>query len=277
MTPKITIVVKDNTTIEELLDTAMFSSSLKSKVLKENNIYCNNVLFQHETMLKPNDIVDIILPEEESSINCIPGNLNIVYEDDYLLIVDKPNNIPVIGTRAHYDYHLSGIVANYFKLNNIKSTIHLVNRLDLETSGLVIFAKHQYIHGLFAQSPFKIKKRYYALVEGILDKKSDVINAPILKIDGQMKRIIDPSGQKAQTAYKVIAENNGNSLVDIELLTGRTHQIRIHFSSINHPLVGDSLYGNSNTGVCLQSYGLDFVHPILLTSLHFELNCLFTA
>jgi len=277
MTPTINWIVKTDTTIDDLLQEAMFSESLRKKIIKENCIYCNNVLYKLNTILKANDHIAVILPEEETTINCIEGKLNIVYEDDYLLIVDKPNNIPVIGTRAHYDYHLSGIVANYFKSKNLKSTIHLVNRLDLETSGLVMFAKHQYIHGLFAKKDFKIKKHYYALVEGILDKKQGIIDAPILKVGTQMKRVIDSLGQSAQTAYQVIDEKNGRSLVDIELLTGRTHQIRIHFSYINHPLVGDSLYGNSNSGVLLQSYGLYFIHPIFLTSLHFELKCLFSV
>ena len=164
----------------------------------------------------------------------------------------------------HYQYHLSGMIYKYFKENNIKSTVHFVNRLDYETSGLIIIAKHQYIHHLF--NYVKINKYYYCIVENILKDKKGIIDKPILKLENDpKKRIIDEKGKRSITEYEVIKEFNNFSLINVHLLTGRTHQIRLHFSSIGHPLIGDTLYNSTfdnNGDILLFSYHLDFIHPI---------------
>lgn len=214
--------------------------------------------------LKKDDIITITFIDEESNINLINGNINIVYEDEYILILNKPKNIAVNGTTRHYLYHLSGMIYKYFLDNNIKSTVHFVNRLDYETSGLIIIAKHQYIHHLF--NYIKINKKYYCIVENILENKNGLIDKPILKLENDpKKRVIDEKGKRSLTEYSVIKEFNNFSLIDVTLHTGRTHQIRLHFSSINHPLIGDTLYGSNysnNNDILLFSYHLDFIHPI---------------
>lgn len=250
--------------IKEFLSINKFSNKMITFYLHNQHLISLNNHKLNTYNLKKNDILTITFEDEESNINIIEGNINIVYEDEYIIIINKPKNIAVNGTMRHYKYHLSGMIYKYFLDNNIKSTVHFVNRLDYETSGLIIIAKHQYIHNLFKY--VSINKLYYCIVEGILYEKEGLIDKPILKLENDpKKRIIDKNGKPSQTKYKVIKEFNNFSLIDIKLLTGRTHQIRLHFSSINHPLVGDVLYNskiNNNSDILLFSYHLDFIHPI---------------
>ena len=256
--------VKKNQEIKEFFIDNKFSNKLITYYLHNKHLIKLN---NHELTtydLKENDIITITFSDEESNINIIDGSINIVYEDEYILILNKPKNIAVNGTMRHYQYHLSGMIYKYFKENNIKSTVHFVNRLDYETSGLIIIAKHQYIHHLF--NYVKINKYYYCIVENILKEKKEIINKPILKLENDpKKRIIDEKGKRSITEYEVIKEFNNFSLINVHLLTGRTHQIRLHFSSINHPLIGDTLYNSTfdnNGDILLFSYHLDFIHPI---------------
>ena len=250
--------------IKEFLSFNKFSNKMITFYLHNQHLISLNNHKLDTYNLKKNDILTITFIDEESNINIIDGKINIIYEDEYILIINKPKNIAVNGTMRHYKYHLSGMIYKYFLENNIKSTVHFVNRLDYETSGLIIIAKHQYIHNLFKY--VSINKLYYCIVEGILNKKEDLIDKPILKLENDpKKRIIDEKGKPSKTEYKVIKEFNNFSLINVKLLTGRTHQIRLHFSSINHPLIGDVLYNSkidNNNDILLFSYHLDFIHPI---------------
>lgn len=256
--------VKKNQEIKEFFIENKFSNKLITYYLHNQHLIKLNNKNLTTYELKENDIITITFSDEESNINIIEGNINIVYEDEYILILNKPKNIAVNGTMRHYQHHLSGMIYKYFKENNIKSTVHFVNRLDYETSGLIIIAKHQYIHHLF--NYVKINKYYYCIVENILENKKGIINKPILKLENDpKKRIIDEKGKRSITEYEVIKEFNNFSLINVHLLTGRTHQIRLHFSSIGHPLIGDTLYNSSydnNGDILLFSYHLDFIHPI---------------
>lgn len=261
---KLSFKVTENLEIKKFLSINKFSNKLITFYLHNQNLIKLNNHELNTYDLKKGDILTITFNDEESNINIIDGNIDIVYEDEYILILNKPKNIAVNGTMRHYQYHLSGMIYKYFLDNNIKSTVHFVNRLDYETSGLIIIAKHQYIHNLF--NYIKINKYYYCIVEGKLNNKKGIIDKPILKLENDpKKRIIDENGKPSQTEYEVIKEFNNFSLINIHLLTGRTHQIRLHFSSINHPLVGDILYNSqieNNKDILLFSYHLDFIHPI---------------
>lgn len=254
--------VNENIEIKDFLSNNKFSNKLITFYLHNKNLIKLNNHELDRYNLKNGDILNITFQDEESNINIIDGKINVIYEDEYILILNKPKNIAVSGTMAHYKYHLSGMIYKYFLDNNIKSTVHFVNRLDYETSGLIIIAKHQYIHHLF--NYVNINKYYYCIVEGILENKKGLIDKPILKLENDpKKRIIDEKGKSSRTEYEVIKEFNNYSLINVHLLTGRTHQIRLHFSSINHPLIGDKLYGsNVDNDILLLSYHLDFIHPI---------------
>ena len=260
---KLNFEVKENIEIKDFLSQNKFSNKLITFYLHNKHLIKLNNQELNRYDLIPNDLLTITFIDEESNINIIEGDINIIYEDEYILILNKPKNIAVNGTMAHYNYHLSGMIYKYFLDNNIKSTVHFVNRLDYETQGLIIIAKHQYVHHLF--NYVKINKYYYCIVEGILNNKKGLIDKPILKLENDpKKRIISEEGKPSQTEYEVIDEFNNFSLINVHLLTGRTHQIRLHFSSINHPLIGDKLYGsNIENDILLFSYHLDFIHPIL--------------
>ena len=261
---KLDFKVNQDIEIKDFLSLNKFSNKLITYYLHNQHLILLNNHELNTYNLKENDILTITFNDEESNINIIEGNINIIYEDEYILILNKPKNIAVNGTMRHYKYHLSGMIYKYFLDNNIKSTVHFVNRLDYETSGLIIIAKHQYIHHLF--NYVNINKYYYCIVEGLLENKKGLIDKPILKLENDpKKRIIDEKGKRSLTEYEVIQEFNNFSLINVHLLTGRTHQIRLHFSSINHPLVGDYLYGSqtdNNNDILLFSYHLDFIHPI---------------
>ena len=199
-------------------------------------------------------------------------DLKIIYEDEALLIIDKPAGIPVHPSIIHFEDSLSNGVKYYFDTINLHKKIRPVNRLDRNTSGIVIFAKNEYIHDMLSKQMQnkQFKKEYIAICEGIFDKKQDTINAPIArKADSIIERCVSPNGDVAITHYSVLKEfcknNETFSEVLVNLETGRTHQIRVHMAYIWHPIVGDSLYGNESdliTRQALHAYKVEFIHPI---------------
>jgi 23S rRNA pseudouridine1911/1915/1917 synthase len=217
-------------------------------------VYVNNLEVRLWQYVEENDLLDVPIKEEISDVTPTKGSIVILYEDEFILIVNKPNKMSSQPNIGHYTDSLANYIKYYFEEKNINSTIHLVNRLDYETSGLVLVAKSSYIHNLFKK--VDIIKKYYAVVSGIVEDDG-LIEAPIIR-DGKYRVI---GGNKmAITEYKVI-RSNINTLLDIRLYTGRTHQIRVHMKSINHPVVGDNLYG-SGDNLMLESYYLEFKHPI---------------
>ena len=162
------------------------------------------------------------------------------------------------------------------KQSGIYKKIRPVNRLDLNTSGLIIFAKNEYIQENLIRQMEKgtLKKEYLAIVEGTIEEDRGVIDAPIArKQESIIERCISNEGRVAITGYEVLQRNEKYSLVKCRLITGRTHQIRAHFSYIGHPLLGDTLYGNSSNFInrqALHSYKIGFIHPITKEKMQFE-------
>ena len=195
-------------------------------------------------------------------------DLDIIYEDDSFIVVNKAPNMAIHPSMLHYDTSLSNGIRYYFDSINLKKKIRPVNRLDKDTSGLVIFAKNEYIQEcLVSQMKTKdMKKTYIAICEGIFEEKSGTINLPIArKPNSIIERCVDSSGDQAITHYEVLKEFQNTSVVKCILETGRTHQIRVHLSHINHPILGDTLYGKKYTTISrqlLHAYKLDFIHPI---------------
>ena len=222
-------------------------------------------------MLDIGDKVTIDIPKEEGfeSLEAISKKLKVVFEDDHFLILDKPAGVASIPSVNH-----SNTMANYVKAYYIDSgyenhQVHIVTRLDKDTSGLMRFAKHGYAHARLDKQLQKraIEKRYLALVkgDGLLEKEGEII-APIARDeDSIITRRVAKGGKYAHTSYKVIEQFGNIYLVDIHLHTGRTHQIRVHFSHIGFPLLGDDLYGGSlSEGISRQAlhcHTLKFYNP----------------
>ena len=256
------------------------SSRLLLKLKKNNSVYLNNFICNLNDLVSVGDTVSFCLNYEEDNSNIVATNipLNIVYEDECLLIINKPPNIAIHPSMLHYDNSLSNGVKYYFNLIGLHKKIRPVNRLDRNTSGLVIFAKNEYVQEfLIKEMQSKtFSKEYLAILEGTLDKKQGTINAPIArKKDSIIERCIDNSGDNSITHYKVLKEFDNFSLVNFKLETGRTHQIRVHSSYIGHPILGDDLYGNKSNLInrqALHSYKISFIHPKTREKMYFEID-----
>jgi 23S rRNA pseudouridine1911/1915/1917 synthase len=217
--------------------------------------------------VKAGDIIAIAWPQECSIIpTFLP--LTICYEDEYLLVVDKPSGMLVHPTTDHTNIAtLANAIMFYFQQQQLPYAFHPVHRLDRNTSGLLLIAKLPHIQHLLTQENTKpIKKSYLGLVSGHFESPTGLIDEPIGRHPNSIiERIVRPDGQYAATRYRVLQELKQASLVELELLTGRTHQIRVHLSYIGHPLLGDDLYGGSTKLInhqALHASRLSFTHPV---------------
>ncbi|ANU22716.1 RluA family pseudouridine synthase [Planococcus donghaensis] len=221
-------------------------------------------------VLEKGDAVTVIFPNEEHGKGLLAedGYLDIVYEDEVLLIVEKPPLQNTIPSREHPFGSLANIVAKHFNDHGIPSTLHIATRLDRDTSGLVCIAKNRHIHHMISQQQQekKMKRRYEALVHGQIDKTEFTITAPIgRKNTSIIEREVREDGQFAETEVRVLQNLQGYAHVSLQLNTGRTHQIRVHLAHIGHPLVGDDLYGGKRDLVnrqALHCTEIELIHPV---------------
>lgn len=246
-------------------DKLQISARLLNKLKMNEKILVNNVPVFSSYIVHADDIIEVYIDfEEEDNILSEEMKLDILYEDDYIIAVNKPAGIVVHPS----SYHPNGTLANGIKfyLNN-KKKIRAINRLDRDTSGIVLFAKNEYIQELMIQQK-TIRKEYLAIITDVMENKTGIIDLPIARKDGSiMEREINSNGQKAITYYNVISESSDKSLslVHIELVTGRTHQIRVHFAYFGNYILGDSLYGSETKIINRQSlhaWKVSFIHPI---------------
>ena len=229
------------------------------------------------TILTTGDLLEIKLIEHESSEKIPPINapFTVIYEDEDILVIDKPSNMPIHPSLNHYENTLANAVCYYFANQNIPYTFRCVNRLDKNTTGLTIVAKHMLSAAILNQEVAvkNIKREYLAIVTGETNEHG-TINAPIGRKDSSsIERQIDyERGEHAVTHYRKIDTKNGYTLLSLQLETGRTHQIRVHMSSIGHPLIGDFLYhptSNEMSRQALHSFRLNFIHPITKKAMEF--------
>lgn len=288
MTLKYIVIDEKYENINQILKQEFhISARLQHKLIMEKHVFLNNVCVDTRFAVSKNDIITVNLDFEEESENIVSTqmNLDIVYEDDAFLILNKPAGIAVHPSVLHYEDSLSNGVKYYFKKIGLKRKIRPVNRLDLNTSGLIIFAKNEYIQECLIQQMASnlFKKEYIAIAIGRFENSKGTINLPIARKENSIiERCVSISdGQTAITDYEVLQEIEINSeyfsVVKCHLQTGRTHQIRVHMSAIGHPLIGDTLYGISSPSnlidrQALHSYKISFVHPILKKTLEFTSN-----
>lgn len=267
--------------VKTLLRSHDISRGLLAKIkFKGGGIWVNGRAENAVYPLQTGDMVTVEIPAEApfEKLEAVAHDLKIVYEDDHFLAIDKPFGYASIPSSIH-----SNTIANFVKHYLVSQgypnqQVHIVTRLDRDTSGLMLFAKHGYAHAMLDKQlqTKSIQKRYYALVAGEADLPDEgEILAPIARDeDSIITRRVHESGKPAHTSYKVVERYGQVKLVDIQLHTGRTHQIRVHFSHIGQPLLGDDLYGGSlEHGISRQAlhcHRLSFYNPFSQEQLTLE-------
>ena len=261
--------VENEITIKDFLNDHITARLFKILSQNPNSFVVNNQIVKNYYVLKPGDLLEVVVPVLDSS-HIVPTNkpFDILYEDEYLLIINKERDIASIPTRNHYKQSLANFVRSYYLQKGISSGIHFVNRLDMATSGIVVVAKNIYIADVMKSAI--LTKKYQLVVHGNI-KGSGEIKTGIDKLDGSIIKRTTTNKNNAITKYEVVKEYKDYTLLFAKLITGKTHQLRVHFSSLNHPIVGDKLYGDDAFEyLYLHSSYLEFVHPI--TKERIEIN-----
>lgn len=262
----------------QILKSFLKQKGISKRLLAKIKFHGGKLYVNHEEKtvrhtLQVDDIVTVYVPNEESQDNVYAAHLpiDILYEDDHILVVNKPHGVISIPSYAHPHYSMANRVKGYFvKKNYENQVIHVVTRLDRDTSGVMLFAKHQFAHALLDEQlrAHTIDKQYIAIGTHLLPEESGFISAPIQRCpDSIMKRQVaeDGDGKPALTEYTLIEKFHNGTMYRVKLHTGRTHQIRVHFTHKQSPLVGDTLYGSPVDPVldrqALHCESIRFNHP----------------
>lgn len=270
--------------LRTFLKTQGISKGLLAKIkFQGGKILVNGVIQNVLVYLSSGDLVEVVIPDEGEHVTLVPEDepLDIVFEDEHLLVVNKPSGVASIPAQ----YHPSGTMAHrvkgyYVRQGYVNQIVHVVTRLDRDTTGLMLFAKHGYAHAMMDKQlqARTIHKYYQALVSNQPDQPlvgQGDITLPIMRDETSIiKRKTGDEGVPAHTEYHVLQAAEAFSLVNIRLHTGRTHQIRVHFSAIGHPLLGDDLYGGRTdlgmTRQALHCARLSFTHPFTQEAIDLE-------
>ncbi|MGI6770823.1 MAG: RluA family pseudouridine synthase [Acholeplasmataceae bacterium] len=267
-----------------LQEKTKYSRNQIQQLIKSGDVLVNDTVVKPSYLLKDSDFVilkdPVILEKEE--LKPVDLNLDVIYEDKYFAVINKPKGLVVHPSDTYEGTTLvSGLLHEFDSLSNKDEPFRqgIVHRLDKDTSGLLIIGKdeeaHQKLKLMFQRR--QIKKYYLAIVYYEFKEEYGVIEKPIIrhKKHRQMMTTAE-TGRNAITKYEVLAQNNGFAYLKLDLITGRTHQIRVHLKSINHPILGDPIYGPKkvygNTGPYLHAYSLEFNHPITKEKLNFEVE-----
>lgn len=278
------VVNENNIRIDAYLSNVTdYSRSKISKMIKDEKIYVNNKLIQASYKVKENDVIEFedeldeitdILPEKM--------DLDIVYEDEYLAIINKQSGLvvhPAVGNKEHT--LVNGLLYHF---NNIsgKNTIRpgIVHRLDKDTSGLMVVAKDDKVHEILSEmiKEKEVERKYLALVWGVVRHEKGTINAPIGRDFNNRQKftVTDINAKESVTHFKTIERYKEATLIECKLETGRTHQIRVHMEYINHPIVNDPVYGKrkkiNDFGQMLHSKSIKLIHPVTKKELFFEVE-----
>ena len=265
---KHTVVIKNNEKILiAYLKEDMNLSSRKAKsLLKDGFIKLNDKKAYGDSRIKSGDVL-YIYEKEKRGDNIIPQEmpLSILCEDEFMMAVDKPPGMPVHPTGENNKDTLANGIRYYFDMKDIHEPVRFYNRLDMNTSGIVLIPKDAQTHSLIDRvSSNTMMKKYLAIVMGVPEEKKGIIVKPLsAHADDEGRRYISDEGKHAITEYEVVEVYPSASLLNVCIKTGRTHQIRIHLSSIGHPIIGDSLYGG-----CTSLIGRQALHASLLKFLH---------
>jgi 23S rRNA pseudouridine1911/1915/1917 synthase len=259
---------QDGLKIKEILvDHMKLSSRLIIRSKQNKCVSLNEVSSPVSKVVYEGDILKVRMTEEANIFDPEDIDIEVIFENQDILVIAKQPYKVVHPTKGHPMGTIANGVANYFYSKGNFRKIRFINRLDRDTSGLLLIAKNSYAQQVISNQmrDNTVEKKYYALVEGIMDEKEGTINLPIGRLDEvDIKRCVMEDGQKSITHYKVEREFKDATLVEVTLETGRTHQIRVHFSHMGHPLIGDELYGNISERInrqALHGYSLKFKLP----------------
>ncbi|PRY83982.1 RluA family pseudouridine synthase [Alkalibacterium olivapovliticus] len=269
-----TVTKEENETLllKSFLKQQHISKRILSKVkFQGGSLKVNDQAVRVREELNQGDRVSLVLPKEDGSqqLNSSHENLDIIYEDEHYIFINKISNVASVPSSLYPDHTVANRIKGYIERKDyFHQTIHTVSRLDKDTSGVMIFAKHTLAHSFMDQlfKEKKVYKEYIAFAEGTIESLHGLIDEPITRAeDSIIKREVHPDGKVSRTEYWVMDRFEKATKIKIQLHTGRTHQIRVHFAHIGHPLLGDSLYGNEKQELikrqALHCHKIRFMHP----------------
>lgn len=260
-----------------LVEYCNYSSRLVRKIKREGDILVNGQKVTLSYLVAKGDKLIIYLGEED--IDAEPENIptTIVHEDEDILVLNKEPGFVTHATLGHPTGNLANAIAYHWKNTGVQAKIRFVNRLDRDTSGIIVIAKNKFAHQ-FIQDEMKenkVEKIYWAIVEGAVQAEKATIDAAIGRpYEDSIERVIMEEGQRAVTHYQVIKRFKNHTLIQLQLETGRTHQIRVHAKGIGHPIIGDNLYNPHSIELiqrqALHAKSIKFVHPRTRKMMGFE-------
>ena len=268
----------ENLTLKEvLLDKLNFSVRSLSKMKRYKTVKVNNKYIKPSEMVKKGDLIEVEICEDMANFHPQDLNLDIIYDDFDIIMVNKPPFMVVHPTKSHFEGTIANGITHYIIGKKEEVKVRFVNRLDMNTSGLVIVAKNPYAQFVLSSDmkDDKFEKMYIAVVKGIVEEDNGTINAPIYRpTDESVKRIVDEKGQHSVTHFEVIERLKDATVLKLILETGRTHQIRVHLNHIGHGIIGDELYGYVDEDLinrqALHAYSLKFQQPRTREDLEFK-------
>ena len=268
----------ENLTLKEvLLDKLNFSVRSFSKMKRYKTVKVNNKYIKPSEKVKKGDLIKVKIEEDMADFKPQNLNLPVLYDDFDIIMVNKPPFMVVHPTKSHYENTIANGVTHYIMEKNEKVKIRFVNRLDMNTSGLVIVAKNPYAQFVLSSDmkEDKVEKMYIAIVKGVVKEDFGTINEPIYRpTDDSVKRIVHKDGQPSVTHFEVVERLKDATVLKLKLETGRTHQIRVHLNHIGHGIIGDELYGHVDESLinrqALHAFSLKFKQPRTKEDLEFK-------
>lgn len=249
-----------------LRDEMKMSSGLMNRLKWQQKIYVNGISRHNDYQVKLGDVISVPLDEEEPEFPAEDGPLTILYEDEYLLAVDKPAGMLIHPSRSRFDGTLANFVAGYYRRTGQKSAFHPLTRLDRDTFGIVLLTKNAHIHSLLQLTA--VRKTYHALTLGGPETDTGIIDAPIGRKElPSLLREVREDGKESVTEFEVLERGELCKLA-LHPITGRTHQLRVHCAYMGYPIVGDPQYGGeqameygwNSQALCARE--LEFDHPV---------------
>lgn len=246
------------------------STGLMNKLKWGDGIRVNGAPQRTNYPVVPGDVITVRLDEPEPEYPAEDGELSVIYEDEHILAVDKPAGMLIHPSHSVNSGTLANLVAGYFRRTGQKSAFHPVTRLDRDTFGIVLLAKNAHIHGLLNEmhSALALQKTYHAVVYGGPKENEGIIDAPIARKPlPSLLRYVGEGGKPSRTRFRVLQRREGSCLLELQPITGRTHQLRVHCAYMGYPILGDPQYGHGAADFGLPhqllcAKRLEFIHPV---------------